>query len=220
VPDSPSTARFLSHEERVIAVHRIAENMIGVKTREFKMHQAIEAVLDVKVWCLILIGIATGTINGGVTNFASSLFKGYGFTGFHATLLQMPTGAVELFVVPVCGYIASRYRNMRCIVTVVICLVPLGGLLGIRLTSLEHKWTLVGISSVSCMDDHTIDENLLGCTWLQYLIGAPVIIAWNIMQSNIAGHTKRSVTSGMWFVFYAAGGIAGPNIFFAKQAPR
>lgn len=36
MPDSPSTAKFLDHKEKVVAVHRVAENMIGVKTKEFK----------------------------------------------------------------------------------------------------------------------------------------------------------------------------------------
>lgn len=37
MPDSPSTAKFLDHRERVVAVHRVAENMMGVKTKDFKM---------------------------------------------------------------------------------------------------------------------------------------------------------------------------------------
>ncbi|KAJ9645776.1 hypothetical protein H2201_003642 [Coniosporium apollinis] len=136
MPDSPSSARFLTHKQKVIAIHRIAENMIGVKTKQFQWKQAVEAAYDVKVICLALVGLSCGVINGGVSNFASSLIKGY------------------------------------------------------------------------------------GCTWLQYLVGAPVILSWNLLTSNIAGHTKRSIANGLWFTFYAAGNIAGANIFFAREAPR
>lgn len=202
MPDSPSNARFLTRKQKVVAIHRIAENMIGVKNTHFQFAQAVEAALDVKVICLALIGLACGVINGGVSNFASSLIRGYGFSGIYATLLQLPTGAFEFVLVPICGLAAGYFRNTRCLILALICLPPLAGLIGIRLIHLDHRWSLVG------------------CTWLQYLIGGPVILAWNLLTSNIAGHTKRSVANGIWFVFYAGGNIAGANIFFAREAPR
>ncbi|KAJ5578491.1 uncharacterized protein N7459_007455 [Penicillium hispanicum] len=202
VPDSPSSARFLTHRQRVVAVRRVAENMIGVKTRQIKPRQAVENLYDIKVLCCVGIGIACGVINGGVSNFASALIKGYGFNGINATLLQLPTGAFEAVIVPICGIVATYVPNTRCIVLAVVSLIPFGGLLGIRFTSTDHRWTLVG------------------CTWLQYICGAPVIVSWNILSTNVAGHTKRAVANGMWFTLYAAGNVAGANIFFAREAPR
>ncbi|KIV89789.1 hypothetical protein, variant [Exophiala mesophila] len=202
MPDSPAAAKFLTHKQRVVAVWRVADNMMGVKTKQFKPAQAWEALTDIKVIGIALIGLASGVINGGVSNFASALIRGYGFSGINATLLQLPTGAFELAIVPICGLIATYVKDMRCIVLAVISLVPFGGLLGIRFTSLDHRWTLVG------------------CTWLQYIIGAPVIVSWNLLTTNVAGHTKRSYANAMWFTIYAAGNIAGANIFFAREAPR
>lgn len=184
MPDSPADAKFLSHRQKMVAVYRVSKNMIGVKTRDFKAGQALEAALDIKVLSIALLGLGSGVINGGVSNFASALIKGFGFSGVNATLLQLPTGAFEFFLVPVCGLAASYIKDFRCIMLMIICLPPLGGLIGIRLTSLEHRWTLVG------------------CTWLQYLVGAPVILSWNLLTTNIGGHTKRSFANGMWFTFY------------------
>jgi MFS family permease len=202
MPDSPSTAKFLTHKQRIVAIDRIAGNMVGVKTKQFQSRQVWEAVMDVKVHCLILIALCCGVINGGVSNFASSLIKGFGFNGIYTTLLQLPTGAFEFVLVPLCGLAAGYFKNTRCIILSLICLLPLGGLLGIRLTPLTKRWTLVG------------------CTWLQALVGAPVILSWNLLTTNIAGHTKRSTANGLWFLFYAAGNIAGANIFFAREKPR
>ncbi|KAJ5430631.1 Major facilitator superfamily domain general substrate transporter [Penicillium cf. griseofulvum] len=202
MPDSPSSARFLTHRQRVVAVQRVAENMIGVKTKEIKPRQALEILYDFRVLCYAGIGIACGVINGGSSNFASALIKGFGFSGIYATLLQLPTGAIEAVVVPICGIIATYVKDSRCIVLAVVCLIPFAGLLGIRFTSLDRPWTLVG------------------CTWLQYIIGAPVIISWNLLATNVAGHTKRAVANGLWFSLYAAGNVAGANIFFAHESPR
>lgn len=202
VPDSPSSAKFLNHRQRLIAVRRVAENMIGVKTKQIKISQALESLYDIKVLCCAGIGIACGVINGGVSNFSSSLIKGFGFSGIYATLLQLPTGAFEAAIVPICGLIATYVPNSRCIVLAVVSLIPFGGLLGIRFTDLDHRWTLVG------------------CTWLQYIIGAPVIVSWNLLSTNVAGHTKRAMANGLWFTLYAAGNVAGANIFFSREAPR
>ncbi len=202
MPDSAANARFLTHKQKVIAVNRIAKNMVGVKTKQYKMSQVSEALLDVKVWTLILIGLATGVINGGVSNFGSSLIKGFGFSSLNATLLQLPNGVIEFLTIPTCGLIATYVKDVRCLTIMVVCLIPLGGLLGIRLTSLAHPWSLVGSS------------------WLQGIVGAPIILCWNLLTTNIAGHTKRSVANGLWFVFYAAGNIVGANIFDTREAPR
>lgn len=50
MPDSPLSAKFLSEQEKAIAVIRLRENRTGISNKEFKMSQAIEALLDVKVW--------------------------------------------------------------------------------------------------------------------------------------------------------------------------
>ncbi|KAH2273816.1 hypothetical protein KXV44_001967 [Aspergillus fumigatus] len=202
MPDSPSSAKFLTHRQRVVAVQRVSENMIGVKTKQIKPHQALEALYDPKVLFSLGIGIGCGVINGGVSNFSSALIKGFGFNGIYATLLQLPTGVTQAVVVPICGLIATYVRDSRCLVLAAVCLIPFGGLLGIRFTSLDHRWTLVG------------------CTWLQYIIGAPIIVSWNLLATNVAGHTKRSMANGMWFTMFAAGHVAGAKIFFAREAPR
>lgn len=156
--DTPMNATFLTHKQKVIAVHRISENMIGVKNTHFDWSQAAEAELDIKVIASALIGLACGVINGGVSDFASSLIKGYGSRGLMRRCFSCLLVLFEFVLVLLCGLATGYFKDSRCIIFALIYLPPLGGLLGIRLTSLHHRWTLVG------------------CTWLQYLIGAPVIL--------------------------------------------
>lgn len=58
MPDSALTAKFLTEQEKAIAVERLRENRTGIANKEFKMSQAIEALLDVKVWYAFFYAIA------------------------------------------------------------------------------------------------------------------------------------------------------------------
>lgn len=201
-PDTPMNARFLNEKEKLVAVKRVSQNMMGIKNKKHKTHQIWESVLDYKTWIYVTIGLACGVINGGSSNFQSALIKGFGFSSTQSTILQMPTGAIEFSVIFTAGIIAVLVKNTRCIIFVLLCIPSLAGLIGIATIPLEHKWALVG------------------CAWLQYLIGGPVILCWIFLTANVAGATKKTITTGLWFTFYAAGNIVGANIFVAKQAPR
>lgn len=64
IPESPSTAHFFSHKQRIVAVQRVVtENMIGMKTKQLKPHQTLEIARDPKTLCCIAIGAACGVIN-------------------------------------------------------------------------------------------------------------------------------------------------------------
>lgn len=49
LPDSPVTAKGLSHREKRIAVERLRGNQTGVENKHLKGYQVREAFLDIKV---------------------------------------------------------------------------------------------------------------------------------------------------------------------------
>jgi sugar phosphate permease len=49
-PDSPTTAWFLTPDERVQAVQRIKGNQAGVENKTWKRNQFLEALRDRKIW--------------------------------------------------------------------------------------------------------------------------------------------------------------------------
>lgn len=71
LPDTPSTARFLTESERVKAVDRIRSNQTGLKESKFVWKQAIEAMTDLKVWLLVLFMLANSIPNGAFTTVGS-----------------------------------------------------------------------------------------------------------------------------------------------------
>lgn len=55
MPDIPSKARFLSKEENVVAVERVAANRQGVKNHHFKKYQMWQTIKDPKTWILFVM---------------------------------------------------------------------------------------------------------------------------------------------------------------------
>lgn len=47
-----------------------------------------------------------------------------------------------------------------------------------------------------------------------------LFLAWTLIPSNIAGRTKRTLTSSFTFVGYCVGNIVGSQIFNYKDAVR
>ena len=54
LPSSPLTAWFLSPEDRVLAVERIAVNQQGIKNTKWKKKQFLEALKDPVIYCYII----------------------------------------------------------------------------------------------------------------------------------------------------------------------
>lgn len=52
IPDNPMKARFLSREERVIAVERLRNQSTGVENKTWKREQFWEALRDWKPWAV------------------------------------------------------------------------------------------------------------------------------------------------------------------------
>lgn len=200
-PDSPTSCKFLSDREKAILVKYVSKNNQGVKDKKFKKPQAIEAISDPGVYVVVLVALAVGIINGGVSNFQSALIEGFGFSGLAATALQMPTGAFEFILVFAAGIAALKIPNIRCLLFVLLCIPGFAGLIGIHLIE-NNRWASVG------------------CTWLQFIIGGPIILCWIFINANIGGTTKKVVTNGLWFTMYAAGNIVGANIFYAREVPK
>lgn len=51
-----------------------------------------------------------------------------------------------------------------------------------------------------------------------FVIG--MFMAWTLIPSNIAGRTKRTITSSFTFVGYCVGNMVGSQIFLSKDSPK
>jgi hypothetical protein len=74
LPDSPTDAKFLTEEERIIAIERMRANQTGYKSSEINRSQIVEAFKDVKTWLLATLILACNIPNGGFTTVSEFLY--------------------------------------------------------------------------------------------------------------------------------------------------
>lgn len=89
VPDSPTQARWASEEEKVMLVERVRENNQGLKNKEFKRDQAIEAFKDPMTYLYFALPCVETLVVGGIGAFGSLLInKGFGFSVLETQLVK------------------------------------------------------------------------------------------------------------------------------------
>lgn len=108
LPDGPHNAKMLSEHERMVAVWGVSKNQMGIKHHAVISYHVKEALLDGRTYILLLMGVCTGILNGGVANFISAIINGFGFDALRTSLLQTPGGAFELFGCMFFGWLATK----------------------------------------------------------------------------------------------------------------
>lgn len=66
LPASPTTARWLTLRQRVIATRRQASNHTGIENKHWKWQHFFEAFYDPKTWLIFLINLVLNVPNGGL----------------------------------------------------------------------------------------------------------------------------------------------------------
>ncbi|KAL2818646.1 major facilitator superfamily domain-containing protein [Aspergillus granulosus] len=201
LPGSPLTTRFLNESERALVVVKVKNNGTGVENKKFKWEQFWEAMRDAKTWLLFLFAVASNSPNGGLTSFQGLIIRGMGFSTLRTTLIQMPSGAVQLVICPLACFFASHYPNAR-ILIMILCIIPfLAGVLGLWLIAESNPYSR------------------LVCLWISFAYTAAWTLCMSVATANTAGHTKKITTNATLLIGYTLGNFIGPFFFKTEQAP-
>ncbi|KAI0072273.1 MFS general substrate transporter [Panus rudis PR-1116 ss-1] len=200
-PDSPATARFLTPEERIIAVERIKVNQAGVENKHFKKDQFIECLTDPKTWLFFFFS-AISNVTNSLSNQRQIIVNGFGFNPLQTTLIGCVDGVVEIIVIYCTVTTATYFKNFRAYSgALAYCVAILGSILVNALPS-THK---VG---------------LLFCYWISITSIAPFVVMLAWVGATTAGHTKRLTTNAIVMIGYAVGNAAGPQYWKKQYQPR
>ncbi|KIW13952.1 hypothetical protein PV08_06733 [Exophiala spinifera] len=204
LPDSPVKAVRFTDAEKIAALLRVKENQSGTQNATLKKAQVFESLKDVRVWLVFLSVLLTSIPNGGLSNFSSILLTTFGYTSQQALILNMPSGAVGIFIVLLSGYLSDRWNDRSLVM--LICLIP----------------TIVAAGLMYGLDPDGIPKSkgaLLFASYLSGTFGAAfmLLLAWN--ASNIAGHSKKVTSNALTLVGFCTGNILGTQTFQQSEAP-
>ncbi|ORY10192.1 major facilitator superfamily domain-containing protein [Clohesyomyces aquaticus] len=203
MPDSPMEAKFLNHDEKLIAVERLRMNQMGVASRVWKWDHVLEAFLDLKTWFWFSIITAVSIPSGGISTFGPLIIKAFGFSQFATILFNMPFGLVQMFATLGGAWLATRLKK-KAPVLILLCIPPIIGIIILMVIGREKKHRAV---------------LLAGYYMTSFYPGiSPLIYSWS--GQNTGGDTKRKVTTGILFIGASAGNIIGPHLFTPAEAPR
>ncbi|KAF1973163.1 MFS transporter [Bimuria novae-zelandiae CBS 107.79] len=182
LPDTPMNAIFLTQQEKVFWVQRLEGNKTGIVNNVWKWEQVLEAVPDPKTWLIFFFNIAINIPNG-------------------SSLLAMPTGVISTLAALTFSYLAAKWNDRRCLVTMIACTLPIAG-----------TAVLYAVSRTA------VPAQLVGL-YLCYTYFGSYVVGISLAQANTAGHTKKNVQFAIQYVGYAVGNLIGPQTFRANQAP-
>ncbi|TDL29098.1 MFS transporter [Rickenella mellea] len=202
MPDSPTTARFLTTPQKIIAVERLRANNMGTETKVWKWRQVKECLLDPKTYCWFLMAFLISIPSGGISTFGPLITKSFGFDQLSTILLQMPFGAVQVLATVGAGYAATRFK-LKSPILVFLTLPPIAGaaaLLHIPRGPTHRGGLLAAYYIISF-----------------YPAISPLIYTWS--SQNTSGHSKKTLTTGILFIGQSAGNIVGPFLYTTAEAP-
>ncbi|KAF2135537.1 uncharacterized protein K452DRAFT_323006 [Aplosporella prunicola CBS 121167] len=200
LPDEMAKTRWLSGEEQQCALQRVERDGTGRERGVWCASQVVECVMDPKTYFFFAISLLTQIPNGGTTNFANMVMKGFGFSSLQSTLVQLPSSFVAFFAVLITGRLAGHYRNITTYLIAGTVLFPVVG------SALIYTGVARGVK-------------LFGF----YLLStgpAALSLALSLVGVNYKGETKKMTMTALLFVAYCAGNIAGPHFFVESEAPR
>ncbi|KAK1546333.1 hypothetical protein CPAR01_00300 [Colletotrichum paranaense] len=223
LPDNPITSSKLTNREKKIIVERLRENQTGVENKTLKLYQVREAFTDYKLYFFFMIALLQAIVNGGTSNFGTLIIKGFKFSTLITAVLQIPYGAIIFIAILACVFINDRLPpNNRCFVLVLFLLPNVAGALGLRFVPDDQQVGRLICYYVSSPASEPPDMHHANKPQpkLTGSVNASFVLLLSLQTANIAGHTKKVVTSACLFLGYCVGNIAGPFFYKSDQAPK
>ncbi|KAL5002222.1 major facilitator superfamily domain-containing protein [Aspergillus recurvatus] len=204
LPPDPVSARGFTERERYISVARLRTNNSGVRNTHFKLGQVTELLLDLKFWLVFFAAVLAMIANAPISTFTPIIINSFGFSTLESLLLVIPSGFYAGTMMLILPYLSYKFSNK-----------------GIR------SWLVIACQLVTMAASllllrlplHETGGLLFAC-YIMPTMGAGYAVLMGLQIANIAGYTKRSLSSSGLYIGYCLGNFVGPLCFREQDYPR
>lgn len=96
LPSHITTARFLTDEQKFLALERIRLNNTGTQNTKFKWKQVFECLTDLKQWMFVIMVFCASLVSGGISAFGPIVLGGFGLDPYETILYNTIPGAIGI----------------------------------------------------------------------------------------------------------------------------
>jgi len=201
VHDFPTEAKFLSDDDRLRVLRRLAaDQQASAHHEKFNMKFFWESVKDWKTYMFAIIYMGTDGSLYAFSLFLPTIIRELGYTSTTANLLSVPPYAAAAIATVAVGWYADRTkrRGLCNIVMSMFGIVGFAMLLGSQKPGVKYAGTFLGAVGIY----PTIANTISWCS------------------NNVEGVYKRGVTLGIVIGWGNLNGVVASNIYPNKDSPR
>lgn len=199
LPDFPSTAPFLSTEEKDLAVRRLLIDAGPATETAFSWRQFRAVFVDWKVYMHMITYILNATPLYSLSLFLPSIVQGFKFNALTTQAMTAPAYIIACLFTILFAFSSDRFRER-----------------GIHYAFPTFIGGIGYILLIVTKDSSTVSRYIsLTVTASGVFASVPAMLSW--FTTNIGGHTKRGVATAAIISFGNIGGAIGGQIYRAED---
>ena len=208
LPSTVDEARFLTEDERKLAVARLlADRPLAVDdegntlilTEPFSWYRVNQAIFSVKTWlsALAYFAILSALYSFGL--FVPSIVQGLGYSAIRAQLFSVPPYAVAAFLTVVAAFASDRYKTRG---PVMLAFLPL---------------SIIGYAVIGHTNNLHLKYGMLFMMAAGLYPSVPPVLVW--LSSNYSNHWTRATAIGLQLAIANCGGFVAAFVYQSHEAP-
>ncbi|EXJ96508.1 hypothetical protein A1O1_01634 [Capronia coronata CBS 617.96] len=199
-PQSPTTAWFLTEEEKAMMEARYMADKSWGHDEPFSWAECLKAFIDPKWYAFWIYQFSVDVSLYGMTTFLPAIVRGLGYTSVHANLMTVP-----IYICALIFFLGLAYFSDK---------------MGIRWPFLAGPLLclIVGYAILISVDNLKVRFFACFVTALGVYPTTGLSLMW--LQDNVARHYKRATMVGFTLTFANTAGVAVGQIFTTESGPR
>lgn len=126
MPDSPTEAKFLGDDDKVLAIERLRSNQMGIMSREWRYPHFFETLKDFKTWFWVAMIFCISVPSNGISTFGPLIIQSFVSDPFQTMLFNVPVGISHIIAVSGSAYLSMKWK-LKGPVIALLCIPPIVG---------------------------------------------------------------------------------------------